>query len=177
MFKTKYDPHPRVYAKPGSGIKVTYQANYNASGTLEVNPVGQEDLYGYIQSHRDSVDIHVILKRFAAGETDVLSQVQGFYADASDLPKTYAEVLNAVLDGERTFNSLPVEVKQRFNNSFSEWLSAFHDPDFADRMGFKAQTNATDAQVQDFAGPVAGTDTPVPHTPSSPPSSGPHSVD
>lgn len=168
-FKTKYDDHARVNCNPGSPVKITYQANYNAAGTLEINPVGQEDLYGYIQSHRDSVDIHVILKRFAAGEQDVLSQVQGFYADASDMPKTYAEVLNAVLDGERTFNSLPIEVKQRFNNSFSEWLSAFHDPDFAERSGLvPSNTGMTDSQVQSFAGSAAGADTPVPAPPPAP---------
>lgn len=173
-FKTKYDDHARVYSNPGSPVKVTYQANYNALGTLEINPVGQEDLYGYIQSHRDSVDIHVILKRFAAGEVDVLSQVQGFYADASDMPKTYAEVLNAVLDGERAFNALPIEVKQRFNNSFSEWLAAFHDPDFAVRSGLvKVDDGMTDAQRQDFAGSAAGTDNPVPPPP---PASAPSST-
>lgn len=171
MFKTKYDQHARVFCNPGSPVKVTYQARYSDSGTLELQPAGQEDLYGYIQSHKDSVDIHVILKRFAAGETDVLSQVQGFYADASDMPKTYAEVLNAVLDGERAFNSLPVEVKASFNNSFSEWLSAIHDPDFAVRSGLvKADDGMTDAQRQDFAGSAAGTDTPVP-TQAPPPSS------
>lgn len=169
-FKTKYDNHARVYCNPGSPVRITYQANYNDSGTLELAAVGQEDLYGYIQSHRDSVDIHVILKRFAAGEQDVLSQVQGFYADASDMPKTYAEILNAVLDGERTFNSLPAEIKRQFNNSFSEWLASFEQPDFASRMGWSkpAETDLTDSQVQSFAGSAAGADTPVPAPPPQP---------
>ncbi|AXF52362.1 MAG: internal scaffolding protein [Microviridae sp.] len=170
MFKTQYDPHPRVLANPGSGIRILYQARYNASGTLELYPSGEENLYDYIQSHRDSVDIHVILKRFAAGEKDVLSQVQGFYADASNMPKTYAEVLNAVLEGERAFDLLPASTKAEFNNSFAEWLSAIHDENFAERMGFQptpAGTDLSDSQVQDFSGT-----TPVP-TPSPTPSPAP----
>lgn len=172
MFKTKYDEHARVYSHPGSPVKITYQPHYSPTGVLELEPAGQEDLYGYIQSHKDSVDIHVILKRFAAGEVDVLSQVQGFYADASNMPKTYAEVLNAVLDGERAFNSLSAQVKAEFNNSFAEWLSAMHDDDFPVRMGLvKADDGMTDSQRQSFAGSAAGADTPVPQAPATPPSS------
>lgn len=152
-FNTQYDEHARVYQHPGSRVKVTYQASYDVNGTLQLYPSGKEDLYGYIQSHRDSVDIHVILKRFAAGETDVLSQVQGFYADAADMPSTYAEVLNAVIHGESVFDSLPAEIKQRFGNSFSQWLTSFDSPDFSERMGWnEARNPLTDAQTQDFTG-------------------------
>lgn len=152
-FKTQFDDHARVFVNPGSRTKVTYQASYDVNGTLQLYPSGEEDLYDYIQSHRDSVDIHVILKRFAAGETDVLSQVQGFYADAADMPSTYAEVLNAVIHGESVFDSLPAEVKQRFGNSFSQWLTSFDSPDFSDRMGWsQLHDPLTDAQKQDFTG-------------------------
>lgn len=166
-FPTQYSSRSlrtRLYTEPGSPVKTVYQANYDVSGVLQIEAVGEEDLYGYIQSHRDSVDIHVILKRFAAGEQDVLSQVQGFYADASDMPSTYAEVLNAVLAGERTFDSLPAEVKQRFGNSFSHWLASFDSPDFSSRMGWStpAESPLTPSQTQDFAGPAAGSDAPVP---------------
>ena len=155
VFPTQYSSRSlrsRLHTEPGSPVKIVYQANYDARGNLRIEESGQEDLYGYIQSHRDSVDIHVILKRFAAGEVDVLSQVQGFYADCADMPSTYAEVLNAVLAGERTFNSLPADVKQQFGNSFSHWLASFDSPDFSARMGWTpADSDMSPSQVQDFA--------------------------
>nr|CDL65858.1 unnamed protein product [uncultured bacterium] len=153
-FKTQFHSHARVFQRPGDPIKVVYSPRYDENGVLDLQPTGEENLYDFIQSHAQSTDIHVILDRFASGETDVLSQIQGFYADASDMPKTYAEVLNAVIAGEQTFDRLPVEIKQKFGNSFSTWLSSMDNPDFAERMGFPkpAEPGMTDSQVQDFAG-------------------------
>lgn len=150
-FKTQYDAHARVYQDPGNPIKDVYSPRYTDDGVLDLVVTGRENLYEFIQSHKESVDIHVLLTRFANGETDVLSRIQGFYADASDMPKTYAEVLNAVIAGEETFARLPVEVKQRFGNSFAVWLSSMDSPDFPERMGIKSDVGMTDSQVQDFA--------------------------
>lgn len=158
-FKTKFDSHARVFQDPGSPVKTVYSSRYTPDGTLELFEDGKEDLYGYIQSHAESVDIHVLLKRFVNGEEDVLSRAQGFYADASDMPKTYAEVLNSVIAGEQAFNSLPSEVKQRFGNSFSQWMTSFESPDFLKKMGLEAPESPSPAsqplspgQVQDFTG-------------------------
>lgn len=155
-FKTKYDSHSRVHVHPGNPIKTVYSSRYDSSGNLELYESGQEDLYGYIQSHAESVDIHVLLQRFVNGEADALSKAQGFYLDASDMPKTYAEVLNSVIQGEQAFDSLPVEVKQRFGNSFSQWMASFESPDFLERMGIEkavsASSDSTPQQVADATG-------------------------
>ncbi|WGL31278.1 internal scaffolding protein [Dipodfec virus UOA04_Rod_850] len=150
-FKTQYDDHARIHCDPGSPVKDVYSAFYDVDGVLKFEKSGQEDLYGFIQSHAESCDIHVILERFAAGETDVLSRAQGFYADTSDMPKTYMEVLNSVLAGEQAFAELPAEVKRQFGNSFSVWVSSFDKPDFAERMGW----TQTPQQVQDFASDIS----------------------
>lgn len=150
-FRTQYDPHDPVYQEPGSPEKLIYSPRYDDSGVLDLVVTGKEDLYGYIQSHKESTDIHVLLKRFANGEEDVLQRMQGFYGDVTSMPKTYAEVLNAVIVGEETFARLPVDVKQRFDNSFAVWLSSMDSPDFAERMGVKAESPLTPQQVQDFS--------------------------
>lgn len=158
-FKTKFDPHARVYQHPGNPIKTVYSSRYDRNGVLELFEDGEENLYDYIQSHAESVDIHVLLKRFVNGEQDVLSRAQGFYMDASDMPKTYAEILNSVIAGEQAFDSLPAEVKQRFGNSFSQWMTSFEDPDFLEKMGLQAPESPsaasqpmTPGQIQDFTG-------------------------
>lgn len=156
-FNTQYDGHARVFCDPGSSVKDVYSAYYDADGVLQFEVSGKEDLYGFIQSHAASCDIHVILERFASGETDVLSKAQGFYMDASDMPKTYMEVLNSVLAGESAFASLPAEVKREFGNSFSTWLASFESPDFAEKMGW----SQTPQQVQDFASASASASDPA----------------
>lgn len=151
-FRTQYDTRTPVYQEPGSRVKLVYSPRYDDNGVLDLVVTGKEDIYSFIQSHKESTDIHVLLDRFANGEIDVLQRMQGFYGDVTSMPKTYAEVLNAVIVGEETFARLPIEVKQRFDNSFAVWLSSMDSPDFAQRMGVQAQPDMTPSQVQDFTG-------------------------
>lgn len=150
-FDTQYDKRAPVFQEPGSPVRIVYSPRYSEDGVLDLVETGRENLYEYIQSHKESTDIHVLLDRFANGEEDVLQRIQGFYGDVTSMPKTYAEVLNAVIAGEETFARLPIEVKNRFNNSFSEWLTAMDKPDFAQRMGVSPVDQVTPQQVQDFA--------------------------
>ena len=46
---------------------------------------GKENLYEFIQSFKDSVDLHKIMDRFNAGDTAALQKVQGMFGDAPDL--------------------------------------------------------------------------------------------
>lgn len=145
QFKTQYDSHARVFHHPGNPVKDVYLPKYDELGNLDLVVSGQEDLYGYIQSHYESTDIHVILDRFAAGDVDVLSRTQGFYADMADMPKTYAEVLNSVIAGEHAFDQLPAEIKRQFSNSFAVWMASMDTPDFAVKMGWSS-SEATPVQ-------------------------------
>lgn len=173
-FRTQYDGRVPVKQEPGDPIRKVYSPRYSDDGVLDLVVTGQENLYEYIQSHKESTDIHVLLQRFANGEEDVLQRMQGFYGDVTDMPKTYAEVLNAVIIGEETFARLPVEVKQRFGNSFAVWLSSMDSPDFARRMGVEPSPDQlTPSQLQDFAKDTptpTPTPTPSPVTPPSAPS-------
>lgn len=156
-FRHQYDDHRRVFQPHGESIHILYSPHYTEDGTLELKATGTEDLYEQIQSHKESCDIHEIVNRFVAGDESVLSRAQGFYADASDMPKTWMEVMNSVIAGEHAFNSLPVAVKQQFGNSFSTWLSSFESPDFAEKMGFAKPPQTPDSVAQDF---VSSTPTP-----------------
>lgn len=135
MFDTQFTERARQYCAAGSRVRQHYQSRLDAKGNLVLIPDGEVNDYDAIQSHADSVDIHKILDRFAAGDVDVLSRMQGFYADFADVPSTYQEVLNAVIVGEETFNSLPVEIKDKFGHSFQRWMMAMGQPDFYEAMG------------------------------------------
>lgn len=134
MFKTQFDKHDRIFQNPGSPVKVTYAPQYDKNGVLDLVVSGQENLYDYIQSFAESCDIHVLLDRYRDGDASVLSRVQGFYGDVTDMPKTYAEVLNSVIAGENAFMKLPVEIRAEFNHSFAEWMAAMDQPNFVERM-------------------------------------------
>lgn len=135
MFKTQFDAHERVIQAPGSRVKTLYSARYGDDGSIVLEEKGKENLYDYIQSHAESVDIHVLLKRYAQGEVDILSQVQGTYGDFTGMPRTYADLLNRVNDGKQWFDSLPVEVRARFDHDFGKFMVAMDSPDFLSRLG------------------------------------------
>lgn len=134
-FNTQYDARDRISSHPGNPIKQLFSGSYNERGQVELKEDGTEDLYAYIQSFAESTDIHSILKRYENGEVDVLEKVQGFYADITEMPHTYAEALQRIADSEKVFMSLPVEVRAKFGHSFSEFLAASQDDDFLDRLG------------------------------------------
>lgn len=161
-FRTMYH-RKRVRAKSGSREKDLFRPQLDEHGHLELVPDGKEDLYAQIQSHRDSVDIHIMLERYQAGDASVLQRAQGTFADLTEFPKTYAEMLNSVIAGENYFNALPIETRAKFGHSFHKWMSAIGTEDFAEKMGF-TEGNAKHEQ------PVAGSSelTPAVHQPTDP---------
>lgn len=145
VFKTQFDPHERVYCNHGTRIHTTYGGHYDEKGRVVLEETGKENTYDKIQSYAESVDIHVIMKRFVNGDVNALSERQGFYGDVLGFPKTYAEFLNQRIDMERMFNSLPVEIREKFNHSFTEFLAASNDDDFLDKLGVQRQPDPVPA--------------------------------
>lgn len=136
-FTTQYDARERISSNPGDPIHVTYAGHYDEKGRVVLEESGRENIYDQIQSHAESCDIHVLMKRYMNGDVSALSQAQGQYLDVTEFPKTYADMLNFVNEMERSFMSLPAEVRAKFGNSFSEYLAASGAPDFLDRLGIK----------------------------------------
>ena len=139
QFKTQYDARDRIFSDPGSPEHITYAGHYDEKGRVVLEESGRENIYDFIQSHAESCDIHVLMKRYQNGDVDALSQKQGFYGDFLDFPKTYAEALNHMNEMERQFMALPVETREKFGNSFTEFLAASGEADFLDKLGIKAE--------------------------------------
>lgn len=135
MFRTQFDAHDRVPANAGTREHILYMAQFDDLGNHTLVESGKEDLYAYIQSHKESCDIHVIMERFARGDVQALQRRQAMFGDFTDFPTTYAGMLNAIEAGEQHFMSLPLEVRQKFDNSFQKWLAAMDDmPSFLQKM-------------------------------------------
>lgn len=133
---TQYDRDPGPFSDPGDPIHILYTPQFDKSGDYELVESGRENIYDEIQSHAESVDIHVILERYARGDVDALAKVQGVYADVTGLPGSYAEMLNTVIAGEQQFLSLPLEVREKFDHSYQKWLISMDDmPRWMSLMG------------------------------------------
>lgn len=136
MFRTKYGEKVSRESDPGSPMKEDYVATLDKDGFIQLEKVGEYSLYDEIQSHSDSCDINLLYKRYVAGETDVLARTQGMYGDFTTMPKTYADMLNSVMAGERFFNALPIDIKNQFGNNFSHWMATLETDDWYKKMGY-----------------------------------------
>ena len=114
---------PGVKTTPGSGMKDTYKMHVDADGKRELKKSGEYNLYADIQSFKDSVSIDYILTRFVNGDETALSRVQGIYGDFTQMPTTMAELQQRVIDAEHLFNNLPLDIREQYNFSASEFFA------------------------------------------------------
>lgn len=126
--------HVDFFSEPGEQYKTEYVGHYTSDGVLELEKTGEYDFQEKIQADKYACDINAIVARFKAGDESVLSRVQGSYGDFSKLPKTYAEVLNLSLKAKADFDRLPVEYKNKFNNSFEQFMSSLGSDEWFDKM-------------------------------------------
>ena len=159
VFPTQFDARDRTISNVGDRIKQLYEARVDNNGTVDLVEAGRENLYDYIQSFKESCDINTIVKRFAAGDTDVLARRQATYGDFTQLPGTYAELLNTVIQGENYFNSLPLETRAKFNHSFREWMASMDNmQEFVEKMGFSENGSHSNTKQPDPNEPEASGD-------------------
>lgn len=172
-FRTQFDPHDRVHVSPGNPIKTLYGPIFDDRGVMDLTVIGKANLYDEIQSHADSVDIHVLLKRYAeTGDPGLFSRVQGAYGDFTQMPTTFAGALNTLIAAEQYFNGLPVEVRAQFNHSFEQFIAAMDKSDFSTRMGITPEAPSPDqAPPPSPSSPSSPEAAPAPPSPSAPPAS------
>ncbi len=139
-FDNRYRKPVRFYSEAGDPVKVLYSPEFDKNGVMTLKESGRENLYDFIQSHKDSVDIHKIMQRFEEGDVNALSKVQGQFGDFSQFPKTYAEMLNQIIEGENAFNGLPLEVREKFGFSFQQWLASAGSDEWKSKMGFASDS-------------------------------------
>lgn len=121
-FKTCYTDHLVIYNVSGDKEKTEYQLRI-VDGEEKLVPVGKKDWYGYIQSHKDSVDIHKILERCAMiDDYSMLNRVPTSFMDVTDMPKNLAEAFSMVKDAENYFNLMPTSIKEKYDNSYLKFV-------------------------------------------------------
>lgn len=123
MFRNKYEKHERVNADPGSPIKIEYQLRI-IDNSEEIVETGKSNLYEYIQSHADSVDITKILERCALiQDYSMLNRMPTAFMDVTEMPGNLAEAYAQVQDAKNFFDRMPVEIKEKYQNNFVEFIS------------------------------------------------------
>lgn len=105
------------------------------TGEISLVSVGKTDLFEYIQSFKDETDINTLIQRAEAGDLTAFSSA--VFGDFTDMPESYSDALNIVIEAEREFNHLPVEIKERFQNDFHQYIVSAGQPEWLEKLGIK----------------------------------------
>lgn len=135
MFLTKYSERKKVITEAGSPIKIEYQLRIK-EGEEVLEPVGKTNLYEYIQSHADSVDIHKILERCALiQDYSILNQMPSQFIDTVDMPHTLAEAYSMIQDAQNFYDRMPLDIKQKYDNNFVNFITDIGSAKFFNVVG------------------------------------------
>lgn len=134
-FRTPLSGHVSYKSCSGSSERILYEPKFDQNGHFELVEIGKESVYDKIQSYAGEADINSIIKKYMLGDASVISEKAGQYADISVYPDNFLDMFNFVENARSTFDSLPLEVKQRFGNSFVEFGASFDKPDFLEKLG------------------------------------------
>lgn len=123
MFTTKYNRNEVKFTSCGTPTRVTYRYSYDENGERQLIEDGVECTQDIIQLYKDVNDIDMLLTRYRNGDMTALNQTQGIYGDFKDVPKTLTEFYKSIDESNSEFNKLDTDIKEKFNNSPSEFFN------------------------------------------------------
>lgn len=127
------DPNKFVTAA-GKDEHILYSSKVLPTGEIILTPSGKECISEKINAEKKFTDISYITQRLMMGDTSVIRD-GAVYGDFTQTPKSLAESLQIIIDGQRKFDQLPIEVKNKFDNSYYQWIQSSGSPDWMNKMG------------------------------------------
>lgn len=121
------------FSRFGDGTSPEYEERI-VDGVRKLVEVGRTNSYDFIQKSLADTLVYNILDKFQRGNVDIINQRVGQYVDVTGLPKSLAEAENIIISSNRFFDTLPVDIKNKFNNSSSAFLQSVSDGSFVDKM-------------------------------------------
>lgn len=110
-----YKTKSTVVSNSGEKDRPNYKPMYLENGSYELVQDGVIHSYEDIQAWKATCDMSTIIERYIrTGDTNILNQRAGFYADVTDLPKNYVELANMLQNADNFFNALPADIKKEY---------------------------------------------------------------
>lgn len=120
-----------------------YEARLDSSGVTKlVKKSTKRNIYDRIQQSKDECDIYEIIRRsdpqIRLGiEQQILNANltdSGEVYDLTDMPKNLIQARQMLVDADKKFNALPLEVRKEFNNNSNEFLAAAQKGELKQRI-------------------------------------------
>lgn len=134
---------PKVYSKfnkpipghipSGTGTIKEYQEEIK-KGVKGLVFTGLKNVYEMIQMDYEQTKIENILHAALMGDFSSLNARDGSYVDATTMPKNLMDAQNLVLRMKSEFDRMPLEVKEKFNNSADHYVEMMGTKEFKEIM-------------------------------------------
>lgn len=128
-----------VFTNPGSRYAEKHAVSIDDNGHKSLSKTGEKtNIYLKIQAHADEVDIEKILNRCEIEGYEILDRREVVSGDVTMVPKSLLEAQITLQKQENDFNHLPLEVRKKFNFSFTEYIAEAgnNTKSWAEKMGY-----------------------------------------
>lgn len=133
-FKRPYEIHERSISPSGEKEENTYGYEINKAGQKILAVNGKVNVYDKIQEYVEETKIENILARAATGDTSVF-RPEGIYGDMTTAPANLIEAREMMQKLENTWNSLPNEIKNKYNNDVETFIGQAGNISWLEDMG------------------------------------------
>lgn len=130
---------PKVGTPTGDREATTYQTRIDENGHKITEAVGKTNIYDKIQSSLEETKIENIIKRFTEGDMTAFRTGEPIYADITGAPKSLMEAQNMIIKITDEFNSLPVEVRAKFDHSPEKYVAMYGGEEWAAAVGYEVK--------------------------------------
>ncbi len=136
-FFSRINLPPKVGTPTGDKEATTYQTTIDENGHKITEAVGKTNIYNRIQSSLEETKIENIIKRFTEGDMSAFRTGNPIYADITGAPKSLMEAQNMIIKITDEFNSLPVEVRAKFDHSPEKYVAIYGNQEWAAAVGYE----------------------------------------
>lgn len=141
----------RFYCKSGSRLAAKHAVRIDDNGHKTIVATGEyTNIYEKIQSHKDECDIAKILERCDVEGYEILNKREAISGDVTMLPTSMLDAAQRLQNMENDFNALPLDVRRKFNFSFTEYIaeSGKDINSWASKMGIVKEAVADQPKVE-----------------------------
>lgn len=146
-FYSRMNLPPKVGTPTGDKEMTTYQTRIDENGHKITEPIGKTNIYDRIQSSLEETKIENIIKRFTEGDMTAFRNGEPIYADITGAPKSLMEAQNMIIKITDEFNSLPVEVRAKFDHSPEKYVAMYGGEKWATAVGYEVKKTEPTAET------------------------------
>lgn len=130
---------PKEASASGDKIRRTFRWKHDDEGKKELILDEEIDRDAEIQSFLEETKIENIIRR-ATFDPEVAQSLgatlgDGEPIDYTEMPKTLAEAQNLMIQAEQTWDKLPSETKQKFDNDVDKFIHDYGTTEWAKKLG------------------------------------------